>query len=194
MSCPGSHRAVPRSHKVVRGLIRVASAITVLAALAILVPGFFGFHRYVITGGSMSGAFEPGAVVFERDVAASDLRVGDVITYQPPADTGLVALVTHRIAKIEDDPKHGLLLTTKGDANAAADPWSFQIDGATQPKVVLAVDYLGWPLIWLADPALRTILIGVPGVVIFLLAAREFVTGLRRSARQPDSLLTPTAC
>jgi signal peptidase len=177
-----------------RRALNVVSVLVLLASLALLAPGFFGLQRYVITGGSMSGAFEPGAVVFEREVPVEDLRIGDVITYQPPPDSGAQNLVTHRIVEIEADPEQGVIFTTKGDANAAADPWQFQIDGATQPTVVLAVDHVGWPLIWLADRANRMVLIGVPAAVIFLMAARQATTALRRSrgpAQAPAEAPTP---
>nr|WP_272902278.1 signal peptidase I [Brevibacterium daeguense] len=151
-------------------------------ALVLIVPGFFGIQRYVITGGSMSGSFEVGAVAFARPVPVEDLQVGDIITYQPPAEAGISQLVTHRISHIETDPDHGQIFTTKGDANAADDPWQFQIDSPTQPTVVHAIDYLGWPMIWLADRTWRTILIGAPAAAIFLIAAREFLAALRRPA------------
>lgn len=163
-----------------RHLVNIACVVILLISAALLVPGFFGYERYVITGGSMSGSFEPGAVVFTRAIPVVDLQVGDVITYQPPPDSGVEGLVTHRIAEIEDDPEQGLLFTTKGDANDAEDPWRFRIDDATQPRVELAVDHLGWPLIWIADPATRAILIGLPAAIIFLLAARELITAVRR--------------
>lgn len=163
-----------------RHLVNIACVAILLISAALLVPGFFGYERYVITGGSMSGAFEPGAVVFTRAVPVEELRVDDVITYQPPPDSGVEGLVTHRIAEIEDDPEQGLLFTTKGDANDTEDPWQFRIEDATQPRVELAVDHLGWPLIWIANPTTRMILIGVPAAIIFLLAAREAVTAVRR--------------
>lgn len=167
-----------------RRALDVVSVLVLLAALALLVPGLFGLHRYVITGGSMSGAFEPGAVVFEREVPVEDLRLGDVITYQPPHDSGVQNLVTHRIVEIDAQSEQGRLFTTKGDANAAADPWQFAIDGATQPTVVLAVEHVGWPLIWLADPTHRMVLIGVPAAIIFLMAARQ-ATATLLSSRRP---------
>ncbi|MFC7400969.1 signal peptidase I [Citricoccus sp. GCM10030269] len=182
-----AYRATGRS--IARRLVDVAWVASLLVALGLLVPGFFGIERYVITGGSMSGAFEPGAVVFERNVPVQDLSVGDVITYQPPLDSGVQNLVTHRITEVETHPEQGRLFTTKGDANAAADPWQFTIDAATQPTVVLAVDHLGWPLIWLADPTHRMLLIGVPAVMIFLIAARELTAALREPrALKPTSV------
>lgn len=176
-----------------RRLVDVTAVLIFLIALALIVPGFFGIQRYVITGGSMSGTFEAGAVVFSRSVPVEDLHVDDIITYQPPPEAGSSQLVTHRITNIEDDPDHGLLFTTKGDANAADDPWQFQIDADTQPTVVLAVDYLGWPMIWLNNPTWRILLIGVPATVIFLLAAREVVAILRQPSAAATTPETQTA-
>jgi hypothetical protein len=41
-------------------------------------------------------------------------------------------------------------LRTKGDANALADPWTFQLDQPIQPKMRVAFDWLGFPVLWLA--------------------------------------------
>ena len=84
--------------------ITVAAILALGVAALMFVPGVLGFDRYVITGGSMSGTFERGALVFERQVPVADLRVGDVITYLPPADSGVTELVTHRISSIEPSP------------------------------------------------------------------------------------------
>ena len=81
-------------------LVNTVLVLASLAGLAYLAPSLFGYERYVITGGSMSGTFEKGSVVFEKPVPIADLRVGDVITYLPPADSGVSTLVTHRIVKV----------------------------------------------------------------------------------------------
>jgi signal peptidase len=97
-------------------------ALVIVASLAFMLPSLLGYERYVITGGSMSGTFEIGAVVFEEPVPVEDLRVGDVITYLPPADAGVGNLVTHRIHRILRTPEGERVYRTKGDANADADP------------------------------------------------------------------------
>ena len=62
----------------------------VLAA-ATLVPAVAGYDRYVITSGSMTGTYDTGSIVYAKAVPTADLRVGDVITYAPPARRGLDA-------------------------------------------------------------------------------------------------------
>ena len=162
----------------------IAIAATIIAAL-MFVPGLLGLDRYVITGGSMSGTFERGALVFEEQVPVSDLRPGDVITYLPPAGSGVTELVTHRIVSIEPHPNGGdaMVFRTQGDANAGIDPWTFTLADSVQPRVVGWVPAVGWVFIALADPRIRMLAIGLPAAAIALLFLRDLV---RTTARGRD--------
>lgn len=159
--------------------------ITVLVATAIaalmLVPSMLGFDRYVITGGSMSGTFERGSVVYERQTPVAELKAGDIITYVPPKESGIDEPVTHRILSITDDPavEGGHILRTKGDANASADPWTFTLASAVQPRVEGWVPGIGWIFIALSMPGIRMLAIGLPAAVIAALFLRDLVRGLR---------------
>ena len=79
---------------------RVASGCAIGAALAlglcVLVPALLGFQRYVITSGSMSGTYDRGSLVLDEVVPVGDLRVGDVITYTPPAGFTGVDVISYR--------------------------------------------------------------------------------------------------
>jgi len=145
------------------------------ACLAYIVPGFFGYERYVITGGSMSGTFEKGSIAFEKAVPVEDLEVGDVITYLPPPDAGHSDLVTHRILTTETDERGARVFTTQGDANPDPDPWRFSLLDGTQPVVQTTVPYVGHAFIALADPNTRRLVIGVPAGLIALLAMVQLV-------------------
>ena len=61
--------------------------------------------------------------------------MGDVITYRPPPGAGPDGLVTHRIAAITRDERGARVFRTKGDANPAADPWTFTLSGERQARV-----------------------------------------------------------
>lgn len=168
---------------------RLGSAVTTVAAVVVilgcavwLLPTAFGLDRYVITGGSMSGTFEKGSIAFEEQVPVDRLRVGDVITYLPPADSGTTTLVTHRIVTIRPGEDGLLVLRTKGDANDSRDPWHFSLTGSSQPVVRFTVPYVGWAFIWLADRQLRMLIIGVPATLVALVALRDLVRALRRPA------------
>lgn len=161
-------------------LIHVASVVVVLGAVGFIAPSVLGYERYVIVGNSMSGAFDRGAIAFEKPVPVTDLLVGDVITYLPPAESGLTNLVTHRVFRIRTTQDGGSVIRTKGDANADADPWKFQLDAPSQARVELTVPYVGHLLIALADRATRVYLMGLPAGLIALYSLGELIRALRR--------------
>ena len=173
--------AVRRPVRLLNTLLLVA---VTAGAAAYIVPGFFGYERYVITGGSMSGTFEKGSVAFEKEVPVSDLAVGDVITYLPPPDSGVGTLVTHRITSIRPDKDGIRILRTQGDANADPDPWKFSLAASTQPVVEQTIPYLGHAFIALADPQTRMLVIGLPASVIALMALKDLLGALRPAGRR----------
>jgi signal peptidase len=131
------------------------------------VPAMFGYERYVITGGSMTGTIDRGSVAFDRAVPVAELKVGDVITYTPPGATRRHR-VTHRIVWISRGPAATRLFRTKGDANQSADPWRFRLHGPTQARVELTVPYAGYALSALMDRQLRMLIIGGPALLLAL--------------------------
>ena len=104
----------------------ICGGLAAIVVSAVFVAHLIGVSFYVITGGSMEGAIPKGAVAIERSVPTSTLQVGDVITFQPPKTKGSV---THRIIGIDADEAGRRVYATKGDANEAADPWRFTLDG-----------------------------------------------------------------
>lgn len=155
----------------------------VLVAAGFVIPGLMGFERYVIVGQSMSGTFERGSVAFERVVPADELEVGDVITYQPPADSGLTTLVTHRLVSVKEARDGSRVFRTKGDANADVDPWTFRLPQGEQPRVEFTVPLVGHAFIAFADPGTRVLLVGVPAGLICLVSLVELVRILLDSRR-----------
>lgn len=158
----------------------VLSAACLALAAIMLLPGLLGYQRYVITSGSMTGAYDRGSIVFDEVVPVSDLRVGDVITYTPPPGAGPSGMLTHRIHSIGTDQFGRPLFTTRGDANAAPDPWSFSLDEQTQARVAFHLPYVGYLFAALALRPVRLLVIGLPA----LLVAFGVVAGLRRDARR----------
>lgn len=139
-------------------------ACLVVAAAMVALP-LAGYHRYVITGGSMGHTIERGSVIWAKAVPVADLRAGDVITYTPPPGAGPHGLVTHRIVSIRND--HGRrVFRTKGDANASADPWTFELHAATQARVAFHVPYLGRAFAVAPAMRLRTIVVAFLALLI----------------------------
>lgn len=155
-----------------RTLKRTASAVGLAASLtlaaAILLPAALGYQRYVITGGSMTGTYDRGSIVYAREVPTASLRVGDVITYAPPPGAGPGGLVTHRIVWISRDRRGSRGFVTKGDANAVRDPWRFTLTRPSQARAVFDVPYVGYALAVLGVREVRMLLIGLPALLIAL--------------------------
>jgi len=158
-----------RSAPVVRWLGAGATVLCVALAALLLLPALFGYQRYVIVSGSMTGTYDRGSIVFDREVPVGDLKVGDPITYQPPLGASPEKLLTHRIVWIGQNKAGERTYRTKGDANETADPWTFTLDKATQAKVAFSVPYVGYLLAALSIPAVRMLAIGIPAVAVALL-------------------------
>ena len=158
------------ARRVGNALCALLIAAGLLFGLFLVGPALMGWERYVIVSGSMTGTYDKGSLVFDTTVPVASLRVGDVITYQPPAG-GPKHLVTHRIAWIGRDRSGGRAFRTKGDANPIADPWRFTLDKPTQARVAFSVPYVGYALAALSIPKVRMLLIGFPALLIGLSVA-----------------------
>ena len=143
-----------------------------------LVPAALGYQRYVIVSDSMTGTYDRGSLVYDRVVPTAGLRVGDVITYEPPRGAGPEGRVTHRIFSIGRDRQGRSVYRTKGDANAAPDPWEFTLNEGRQARVVLGVPYVGYAFAALSIRQVRMLVIGLPA----LLVAFSLLAGLWREA------------
>jgi signal peptidase I len=149
-----------------------AAALIVLVALSalVLVPTALGYERYVIGGGSMGDSLPRGSIAYEQRVPTADLRPGDVITYTPPGHT---SRVTHRIASIRDG-----VLRTRGDANAALDPWTFRLRARDQAVVRFHVPLAGYAFAALGIRWVRMLVIGLPALLVA-------ASALGRPSREP---------
>jgi signal peptidase len=173
-----------------RLLVNLVLVAVTLLATAYLVPSLMGYERYVITGGSMEGsapdAIAKGSIALAEKADVADLAVGDVITYQPPADSGVTELVTHRVSSIREQADGSRVFRTKGDANADPDPWRFSLDQGTQARVTLAVPHVGYAVIALADRETRILVIGVPAALIALVSLVEAAAAMTSRRERPS--------
>ncbi|MCA0330614.1 MAG: signal peptidase I [Actinobacteria bacterium] len=201
---------LPRSRRSVRELLpqrgswplRRLLFVTVLGAFiaAILasyaVPLWFqlrGERLLVVTSGSMAPDVMPGDAVVIRPVTdASQLRLGQVVTFAP---VGTTMLVTHRIVgltslkKLDDttgqpiiignEPVFEPYIRTKGDANESADP---NLTPAASVRGIVLSSFSGWgyALSWAHSPMGRLVLFAPPLILLVLaeLRSRSDVTRL----------------
>src|SRR3954451_5843964 len=155
-----------------RRAARVVSTLAVATGLLfgalLVIPALAGWQRYVIVSGSMTGTYDRGSLVLDEVVPVASLKRGDVITYRPPAASGVEHLVTHRIYAIGRGPHGERVFRTKGDANPVADPWTFTLGGPRQARVRFGVPYAGFAVAALSDRRARMLLVGLPAALIAL--------------------------
>jgi signal peptidase len=131
---------------------------TVLAAGA---PALFGMRSFTVLSGSMEPVLDVGDVVVTKPVAASDVRVGDVITFP---DEERHELVTHRVRSIHLTGSRASI-ETRGDANSASEQWSVAADGHVG-RVAYHLPLVGYALVWTHGRTARLLLIVIPALLL----------------------------
>lgn len=135
-------------------------ALALLAALGL--PVLFGCRSLVVMSGSMQPAISTGSVVIVKQVAASGIAVGDVVSFRNPEDTS--EILTHRVRAVETRDGR-LQVETRGDANTGGEKWSIDPAG-TVGRVVFKVPYLGYLLAPLQGRLARLALVVAPALLL----------------------------
>lgn len=120
----------------------VLLVVVVGAALAAVgVPRLTGATPYAVLTGSMQPSMPAGTLVVVREVDATEIGTGDVITFNPRPNDPTV--VTHRVVGVGFDGDGRPVFRTQGDANDAPDPWTVQ-EQQVVGKRWYFVPYLGY--------------------------------------------------
>jgi signal peptidase len=167
------------ARRIGRAMLALLIAAGFVFGVLLIAPSLMGWERYVIVSGSMTGTYDRGSLVFDEVVPTTSLKVGDVITYNPPPGAGPKGLVTHRIIAIGKERKTGArVYRTKGDANKVRDPWRFTLADKQQARVVASVPKVGFALAALAQRNIRMLIVGFPALLIAIFV----MVGLWRDA------------
>ena len=187
MRAPVLPRVFARSLRLLSYAGLAISLVVAAFVAAATLPVLFGYHTYVVSGGSMEPSLKRGSVAVARATNSFALEVGDVIARTESEDG---PAVLHRIARIIDDDT-GRVIYTQGDANRTEDPKPVMLLGSGD-KVIYSVPYVGYILTFGRSPPGRILLLGVP---LVLLAASSLYerSPLRRRRRQPSESLQPSA-
>lgn len=146
---------------------RTLFVVAMLSGVAAVVVALGSYARpMVVASGSMAPEIDKGDVVLMVRTPAEHVSVGDVV-----ARTDGPATLVHRVERVDPAPSR-ILLTTKGDANASADPTPFAPPEEVR-RVALVVPWVGHLMLALHDPAVRTGLIVVPLVILALWRPRS---------------------
>lgn len=176
---PRGLRDGARRPRPLRTVVRSATVLVTGCCLVLLVAVLGrGFAVLDVPSASMVPSIPVGAAITATPVAASTLRVGDVIVFRAP---GADHLTVHRVVEIgqRDGTR---TYSTQGDANAVRDPWELEFDGATVHRVDHVVPHLGRVLRVLHSREVRLALI-VSGAAMFLGAGLRAIWGRGTASR-----------
>jgi signal peptidase I len=169
------------TREVLLSLLAVFGAVCL--AVIVLVTAF-DLGVIVFRTGSMGPTIPAGAAALVREIPATEVRVGDVVTVPAPAGT---LPVTHRVVSVVPGPGGAVVLRLKGDANDVVDPFDYQVDHVR--RVLVSAPGAGHALVWLSDPrrmAALTMLVAV--VVAWTLWPRP---GARHGRRRAPAARRP---
>ncbi|MBC7462559.1 MAG: signal peptidase I [Thermoleophilia bacterium] len=171
-------RALGRS---LRALWFVARVVLVVAAVGVAIAWHrYGYAPVAVQTGSMAPTYPVHTLLFVHDAPAGDVRVGDVITFDPP---GRVPRTTHRVVRRTLHAGQWYF-ETKGDANPVADDWrqantpsalakqpylrGIAYSNGTAVRTEGHLPYAGWFAELGGMPKLRHALIAFPFIIIAL--------------------------
>ena len=106
---------------------------------AVLLPSVFSGSLAIVRSSSMEPAMPAGALAVMLPIDAEDVKVGDIIAFDPPWDPDVT--VSHRVIGVHLDGQ--LLFDTKGDAVEDTDPYYVPAQ-SVHGKVVFNIPYLGY--------------------------------------------------
>jgi signal peptidase len=150
---------------------RLSSALLALSlalAAAVGAAALAGYRGEVILTGSMEPTLSPGDLVVVKKVAASELAVGDVVSFRDRHGTP----ITHRVEAVRATRSGELAVRTRGDANNAPERWRTAPD-ATVGRRVATVPAIGKVTDWSGTPTGRLIVFGLFGTLVAGMALRR---------------------
>ncbi len=153
-----------------RRVLNLAATLLMITAIAVFVflaigPRFLGYQTSTMLTGSMAPEIMPGDVIVTTALPVSEVQVGDVITYQIPVDDRRVE--THRVVEVNRTADGETAVRTKGDANAAADPWVAVLQGEHAYTTTAVVPQLGHLIRALRTPLVNTVVVyGFPSLLV----------------------------
>jgi len=162
--------------KIITGIIDAISVVMIILAVCILItvvmtksgqsPSFLGHSAFRVLTGSMEPEIPVDSMVVTQKVDPSEIAVGDIITFYS-ADPDLEgSVVTHRVARIEND-ENGLRFITKGDANIIEDEYPVTPETLIG-KVVFKSMFFGKLVRLSANPLIFIGFIMIPLVLILV--------------------------
>lgn len=182
---PGTAQARPRRRlqavvgHVVLDVLALGGLVCIVLVIAALV---FKVTIVMFATGSMSPGIPTGSIAFVREIPATQMHVGDIVT----VDRSPQLPVTHRVVQIVATHGDEVTFRLKGDANAQPDPAD---DTRSTVRLLLwSIPGLARVIVWFQNPfVLGAITLAVSALVTWAFWPREAARRPRRSAaRDPE--------
>ncbi|WGL53493.1 hypothetical protein P5P86_06575 [Nocardioides sp. BP30] len=159
-----------------RGWLVAGGLVIVVAVVLLGVQALLGVQPSVVAGHDLAGKADRGTLLLSTQAAVGQLRVGDVITFRPPAPYDRGVRVTREVEARD-------LLGALTASDAGVDPWQLPTSGPDVERAVVRVAYLGYPFLGSGSLLERVLLPVVPVMVIA--AAVLIAAGRTRRRRTP---------
>src|SRR5690554_6414263 len=154
--------------------------VILVGMMAVVVPAIAGATPLTVLTSSMEPKLPPGTLVIVKPTKPTDIRVGDVITYQ--IESGKPGVVTHRVTGISTSSAGSKTFTAKGDNNDVADGKPVE-EVQIMGEVWYSVPWIGYVASAVNGDA-RTWLVPAIAAGLFLYAGYMVASGIASSARK----------
>lgn len=164
----GGRRLVGRLADLALTVLAVAGAVCIVL---VILSWAFNVSLIMFRTGSMSPTIPAGSVALVREIPATEIEVGDVVTVDRGAD---LLPVTHRVMEIHDvgASSGSVTFEMRGDANDAVDPEPYTTQQVKQ--VMFSVPHAARVIQWLGDPyVLGGLTIGASLLVVWAFWPRD---------------------
>lgn len=163
-----------KSRKILNIITNTLLAMVVLLAMLLVGVRFMGFEVYTVLSGSMEPTYHVGALVYVKDVDATEIEIDDVITFMVGEDT----VATHRVIDVVPDETDSSILRfeTKGYANDVADAGLVHQNNVIG-KVAFSIPYLGFVADFISHPPGNYMAIAFGAILLILVFLPEIIWG-----------------
>src|SRR4051794_22245588 len=120
----------------------------VVLAVAIGLAAAMGYRTEVILTGSMRPTLAPNDMVLVHGIAAREMKVGAIVSFQAPEQKGIV--ITHRVRSLGHTADGRIAVVTRGDANNTSEHWKIAPQGSVA-RVVGTMPNAGAFTNWAGD-------------------------------------------
>ncbi len=158
----GSH-SIP--HQIAIGVVWAIMVAGALLVLLIAGPLALGDHPHTDLTGSMEPTISPGDVVIDEQIAPTEARVGDIVTFRDPEQES--KLLTHRVVSVKRLGDGRYAFVTQGDANNTQEHWRVPAD-AQIGRVIYTVPWVGHIAVFARARPGMLLLVGVPLLLILV--------------------------